>query len=53
MQGVIIMKQTNLRLPEEIVIWLKQMAKKKHQSMNAFVLTEFEKLKKEYQHEIE
>lgn len=41
-------KQLNLRLPEELVFWIKRMAKKKHQSMNSYVLTELERLKKEH-----
>ena len=35
-------KQLNLRLPEELVFWIKNMAKKRHQSMNSYVLTELE-----------
>ena len=34
--GVMHMKQTNLRLPIDLVSWVKQMAKQRHQSMNAF-----------------
>ena len=41
------MKQTNLRLPLDLVSWVKQMAKKRHQSMNAFFITELERLRKE------
>ena len=45
--GVLHMKQTNLRLPIDLVSWVKQTAKKRHQSMNAFFITELERLKKE------
>ncbi len=41
-------KQMNLRLPEDLVFWVRKMAKKKHQSMNSYVLTELERLKKEH-----
>jgi len=40
-------KQLNLRLPEELVFWIRKMAKKRHQSMNSYVLTELERIKKE------
>ena len=40
-------KQLNLRLPEELVFWIKRMAKKKHQSMNTHVLTELQRMQKE------
>ena len=43
------MKQTNLRLPEDLVSWVKQKAKNRHQSMNAFFITELERLRKEEQ----
>ena len=46
------MKQTNLRLPLDLVSWVKQMAKKRHQSMNAFFITELERLRKEEQREL-
>lgn len=42
-----ITKQLNLRLPEELIFWIKKMAKKRHQSMNSYVLTELERIKKE------
>ena len=45
--GAIHMKQTNLRLPTDLVSWVKQMAKQRHQSMNAFFITELERLRKE------
>lgn len=45
--GTIHMKQTNLRLPIDLVSWVKQMAKQRHQSMNAFFITELERLRKE------
>ena len=45
--GVRHMKQTNLRLPIDLVSWVKQMAKQRHQSMNAFFITELERLRKE------
>lgn len=45
--GAIHMKQTNLRLPIDLVSWVKQMAKQRHQSMNAFFITELERLRKE------
>ncbi len=45
--GVMHMKQTNLRLPIDLVSWVKQMAKQRHQSMNAFFITELERLRKE------
>ena len=45
--GVMHMKQTNLRLPTDLVSWVKQMAKQRHQSMNAFFITELERLRKE------
>lgn len=44
---VLHMKQTNLRLPEHLVLWIKQTAKRRHQSMNALFITELERLKKE------
>ena len=47
--GVMHMKQTNLRLPIDLVSWVKQMAKQRHQSMNAFFITELERLRKEEQ----
>ena len=50
--GVMHMKQTNLRLPIDLVSWVKQMAKKRHQSMNAFFITELERLRKEEQNEL-
>ena len=46
------MKQTNLRLPLDLVSWVKQMAKKRHQSMDAFFITELERLRKEEQSEL-
>ena len=45
--NVVHMKQTNLRLPIDLVSWVKQTAKKRHQSMNAFFITELERLRKE------
>ena len=45
--GVMHMKQTNLRLPIDLVSWVKQTAKQRHQSMNAFFITELERLRKE------
>ena len=50
--GVMHMKQTNLRLPIDLVSWVKQMAKQRHQSMNAFFITEFERLRKEEQNKL-
>ena len=50
--GVMHMKQTNLRLPIDLVSWVKQMAKQRHQSMNAFFITELERLRKEEQNEL-
>ncbi|MCU4405753.1 Arc family DNA-binding protein [Acinetobacter junii] len=50
--GVMHMKQTNLRLPRDLVSWVKQMAKQRHQSMNAFFITELERLRKEEQREL-
>ena len=50
--GAIHMKQTNLRLPIDLVSWVKQMAKQRHQSMNAFFITELERLRKEEQREL-
>ena len=50
--GVMHMKQTNLRLPIDLVSWVKQMAKQRHQSMNAFFITELEQLRKEEQREL-
>ena len=50
--GVMHMKQTNLRLPIDLVSWVKQMAKQIHQSMNAFFITELERLRKEEQREL-
>jgi hypothetical protein len=50
--GVMHMKQTNLRLPIDLVSWVKQMAKQRHQSMNAFFITELERLRKEEQREL-
>ena len=46
------MKQTNLRLPIDLVSWVKQMAKKRHQSMNAFFITELERLREEQQRQL-
>ena len=46
------MKQTNLRLPIDLVSWVKQTAKQRHQSMNAFFITELERLRKEEQREL-
>lgn len=50
--GLLHMKQTNLRLPIDLVSWVKQTAKKRHQSMNAFFITELERLKKEEQSQL-
>lgn len=50
--GVMHMKQTNLRLPIDLVSWVKQMAKQRHQSMNAFFITELERLRKEEQRKL-
>ncbi|MEG2559882.1 MAG: Arc family DNA-binding protein [Acinetobacter sp.] len=50
--GLLRMKQTNLRLPTDLVSWVKQTAKKRHQSMNAFFITELERLKKEDKSEL-
>lgn len=50
--GMMHMKQTNLRLPIDLVSWVKQMAKQRHQSMNAFFITELERLRKEEQREL-
>ena len=50
--GVMHMKQTNLRLPIDLVSWVKQTAKQRHQSMNAFFITELERLRKEEQREL-
>ena len=50
--GLLRMKQTNLRLPTDLVSWAKQTAKKRHQSMNAFFITELERLKKEDKSEL-
>ena len=50
--GVMHMKQTNLRLPIDLVSWVKQMAKQRHQSMNAFFITELERLRKDEQREL-
>ena len=50
--GVMHMKQTNLSLPIDLVSWVKQMAKQRHQSMNAFFITELERLRKEEQREL-
>lgn len=50
--GVMHMKQTNLRLPIDLVSWVKQMAKQRHQSMNAFFIKELERLRKEEQREL-
>ena len=47
--GLLHMKQTNLRLPIDLVFWVKQTAKQRHQSMNAFFITELERLRKEEQ----
>ena len=47
--GLLRMKQTNLRLPTDLVSWVKQTAKQRHQSMNAFFITELERLRKEEQ----
>lgn len=46
------MKQTNLRLPIDLISWVKQMAKKRHQSMNAFFITELERLREDEQREL-
>jgi hypothetical protein len=46
------MKQTNLRLPIDLIFWVKQMAKKRHQSMNAFFITELERLREDEQREL-
>ena len=48
-KNVVHMKQTNLRLPIDLVSWVKQTAKQRHQSMNAFFITELERLRKEEQ----
>ncbi|WP_151826267.1 Arc family DNA-binding protein [Acinetobacter junii] len=45
-------KQLNLRLPEELVFWVKKMAKKRHQSMNSYVLSELERIKTESKTEL-
>ena len=50
--GLLHMKQTNLRLPIDLISWVKQTAKKRHQSMNAFFITELERLRKEEQSEL-
>ena len=50
--GVMHMKQTNLRLPIDLVSWVKQTAKQRHQSMNAFFITELERLRKEEQNKL-
>ena len=50
--NVVHMKQTNLRLPIDLVSWVKQTAKQRHQSMNAFFITELERLRKEEQREL-
>ena len=50
--NVVHMKQTNLRLPIDLVSWVKQTAKQRHQSMNAFFITELERLRKEQQSEL-
>lgn len=50
--GMMHMKQTNLRLPIDLVSWVKQMAKQRHQSMNAFFITELERLRKEEQNKL-
>ena len=50
--GVMHMKQTNLRLPIDLVSWVKKMAKQRHQSMNAFFITELERLRKEEQRKL-
>ena len=50
--GLLHMKQTNLRLPIDLVAWVKQTAKQRHQSMNAFFITELERLKKEDKSEL-
>ena len=52
LSGLLHMKQTNLRLPTDLVSWVKQTAKKRHQSMNAFFITELERLKKEDKSEL-
>ena len=46
------MKQTNLRLPIDLVSWVKQTAKQRHQSMNAFLMTELERLREEDKSEL-
>lgn len=50
--GVMHMKQTNLRLPIDLISWVKQTAKQRHQSMNAFFITELERLRKEEQNKL-
>ena len=50
--GLLRMKQTNLRLPTDLVSWVKQTAKQRHQSMNAFFITELERLRKEEQNKL-
>ncbi|MFW2121611.1 Arc family DNA-binding protein [Acinetobacter ursingii] len=50
--GLLHVKQTNLRLPEDLVSWVKQKAKNRHQSMNAFFITELERLREEEQSEL-
>ena len=50
--NVVHMNHTNLRLPIDLVSWVKQMAKQRHQSMNAFFITELERLRKEEQREL-
>ena len=44
--------QFNLRIPIDLVAWVKQMAKQRHQTMNAFFITELERLRKEEQREL-
>ena len=50
--GLLHMKQTNLRLPIDLISWVKQKAKKRHQSMNAFLITELERLREEDKSEL-
>lgn len=50
--GLLYMKQTNLRLPIDLISWVKQTAKKRHQSMNAFLITELERLREEDKSEL-
>ncbi|NNH38082.1 Arc family DNA-binding protein [Acinetobacter sp. ANC 4280] len=52
LSGLLHMKQTNLRLPIDLISWVKETAKKRHQSMNAFFITELERLRKEEKSEL-